>query len=301
MRSSPKTESEFLILIEEIDENFKSRKIPIYLRPIEAVREFVKRLGTSLKLGPACKAVPGKFSGESLTGHIFNWYSKKYGERLKIDFSPGHAAILIKGDAWKIVTPGILGSVRFTCDRNLNKYGNVPKLSFGSDRPVHNVLRYVEGLSTDYAKILTNNELIDILQFFNFLIDTLYLVQHLRQKPFVSEAKADYDSSVLNIFTTFSNYGLSKWGSLQFIEKFIKCHLAIMGLKIPKTHDLTKLSILARQNGLPNLSSSLIAMIQCPAGVRYGEIHVTLEEAVFAHHAALRLCNYIARTIKNAK
>jgi hypothetical protein len=162
-------------------------------------------------------------------------------------------------------------------------------------------LRCVEGLSVDYAKILTNNELINILIFFKFLVETLYLIQYLRLRPFISGAKADYDSSVLNIFTTFPNYGLSKWGSLQFIGKFIKCHIAIMGLKIPKTHDLTKLSILARQNGLPKLSESLIAMIQCTAGVRYGEINVTLEEAVFAHHAALRLCNYIAKTIKNAK
>jgi hypothetical protein len=70
--SFPKTESEFIILIEKIDEDFKSRKVPIHARPIEAVREFVKFVGTGLKLGPACQAVPGRYSGESLTGHIFN-------------------------------------------------------------------------------------------------------------------------------------------------------------------------------------------------------------------------------------
>ncbi len=55
-----------------------------------------------------------------------------------------------------------------------------------------------------------------------------------------------------------------------------------------------KLAKEAEKFGLPPLSQSLIDCIQCPPSVRYGEIPVTLDEAVKAHQVSIQVCAYIA-------
>jgi len=291
----PKNHNDFLKLIDKIDTELKKRNVPIYGRPIEAAREFAKKLKIEIKLGPNCQAIPNRYDGDSLAGHIYEWYQKRYGERLKINFSPGSAAIIIRGDVWKINTPRVFGVVRLTSDRVLDKYPAIKKATFGPNPPIYNILRSIEGFPSDLALTLNNSELAHILSFAKYLLDTLHIIEYLRGKklPLISEAKADYDSAVSYIFMLPPQYGLSKWGSLQFIEKLLKCFLSIKGVGLLKTHELKKLSVLAQENGLPILSKSSIEKVQCSAGVRYGENVFTLEEAVDAHHASLIICNVI--------
>lgn len=298
MNNILKNHNEFIELIEKIDAQFKKNDVPIHGRPIEAVRECAKKLKIEIKLGPNCKAIPGKYNWETLTGHINDWYEKRYGERLKENFSPGSAAFLIKGDVWKINTPLILGKVRFTVDRDLDKYAEAKKVGFAPNLPIYNVLKSIEGFTPEVASTLSNYELFDILAFIKWLSDILHILIYLRTKQlsFIYEAKADYDSAVFYIF--MRQYGLSKWGSLQFVEKLLKCFLSFKGVRVPKTHELIKLSGLAKENGLPNILKSAIEKVQCAAGVRYGEDVVPLEEAVAAHHASLIICNVIVLELK---
>jgi hypothetical protein len=293
-------ESEFLKLIEEVDEEFKKQNIPIFQRPIHAIREICIRLKTSLPLVPEGPAIPGLYSGDSLVAHVHEWYKRRYGERLKIDFSPGRAAVLIKGDPWKINFPALFGRAKFVFDPNLEKYKEESKIKV-NEPLIANPLRCIERFTTDIAKSLTRNEMSQLAQFFISTFETLLRLFEIKDKPFIPEARADLDAAVNNIFSSFPNYGQSKWASLQFAEKLFKCFLKLKNVDVPKKHGLDLLSNLASQNGLPIIPAIIIRDVQCPAGVRYGEITVSLEEAIQAHHSSLEVCSVLAPAIKTIK
>jgi len=301
----PKNEREFLQLIEEIDNYFKKKDMPIFQRPIHAIREVCLRLKTSLRIAPPPELIiKDDYTGDSLSAHIHNWYEKKYGDRLKIHSGPGVAAILIKGDPWKIKFPLIYGRVKFVFDPNLEKYNDGSGIVKSSSYMIANPLRCIEGFTSEYAKSLARDEMRKVAEFFIFALEALNSFRGIKSKPFIPEAKADLDAAVDNFFSTPPHYGQSKWASLQFTEKLLKCFLKLKKISFPKGkkgHDLQLLSNLAYQNGLPPLPSNIINDIQSQAGIRYGEITVTLEEAIFAHHSSLKVCSVLAQKIKEMR
>lgn len=290
-------ESEFLKLIKEIDEGFKKQNIPIFQRPLCAIREICIRQKISLNVVPYGPAVPGLYTGDSLVAHVHEWYKKRYGDRLKIDFSPGSSAILIKGDPWKIKLPLLFGRAKFVFDPDLEKFKEEPKTKI-NEPIIANPLNCIEKFTTEIAKSLSKQEMQELAQFFMLAFEILKSLVEIKRKPYIPEAKADLDSAVNNIFSSPPHYGQSKWASLQFTEKLFKCFLELKNVSFPKKHDLKKLSYLASKNGLPAISPSVIQDIQCPAGVRYGEIAVTLNEAILAHHSSLKVCSVLIPAIK---
>ena len=74
------------------------------------------------------------------------------------------------------------------------------------------------------------------------------------------------------------------------IEKALKAYIKQQGGAPKYTHKLTNLAKEAENFGLPPVSQPLIDCIQCPADVRYGDISVTLDEAIKAHHASIQVC-----------
>jgi hypothetical protein len=83
-------------------------------------------------------------------------------------------------------------------------------------------------------------------------------------------------------------YGPSKWASLQFTEKLMKSRLASSSVAFPKNHKLDELSRLLTTIG-SNVGKRDLDEIQCPAGVRYGDVSVDRDSALRAHIAALRV------------
>ena len=161
-----------------------------------------------------------------------------------------------------------------------------------------NVLNCVEGLTQGIANELNKDELTEISNFFILSFKTLSFLERISKMPFIVEARADLASSVSHLISKNPHYGLSKWCSLQFVEKLIKCYMKIKDVKFHKTHELNKLAILAQQHGLANIPESLLNLIQCPASVRYGEVKVSLKEAIDSHHAAIEVCNIVALFIE---
>lgn len=293
-------EADFLKLIEEIDEGFKKRNMPIFQRPLHAIKEICIRLKTSLPFIPKGPAIRGLYSGDSLVAHVHEWYKRRYGERLNIDFSPGKAVVLIKGDPWKIKFPFLYGRAKFVFDPNLEKHKEESKAK--SNGPIiANPLMCIEKLTADIAKSLTKSEMSKLAHFFISTFETFLRLFEIKDKPFIPEARVDLDTAVNNIISSSPNYGQSKWASLQFTEKLFKCFLKLKNVDVPKKHDLNLLSNLASQNSLPIIPATIIQDIQCPAGVRYGEIPVGLEEAILAHHSSLKVCSVLAPTIKTIK
>lgn len=92
-------------------------------------------------------------------------------------------------------------------------------------------------------------------------------------------------------------FGLAKWAAQQMVEKSLKAYIVQKNgqnstMKL-RTHDLKKLSEIASKYGL-KLYEDLILNVNCLPGVRYEEEHISLESAVTAQHAALKLCSQIA-------
>jgi len=297
--TTPTTEQEFNILMEEIDNLLKDRSIPIFNRPIHSPVEIAKRLKITIPLVPITgEAIHGIYHGDSLSAHIQDWYQRKYGDRLKASMAIGTGIILIRNDPWRIIYPMIFGTVSFVCGNDLEKYKDSPAFATNGTSPVINILNLIEDMPNDYAQSLSTSELKEIKQIFLSGIESLSYFDMIKSKPFIKEAKVDLENAVNNILSDHAHYGQSKYASLQFSEKLLKCFLSEKSVAIPRSHRLSDLYNLAVNEGqLPSFASDLLAQVQCNAGVKYGEETVELVDAVRAHHSSLGICFFVAREI----
>jgi hypothetical protein len=122
-------------------------------------------------------------------------------------------------------------------------------------------------------------------------------IDEVSGSTFVTQAKADIKVTLSHLFSSPPNYGLSKWSSLQAVEKFIKAYIERRGNTPPFSHDLARLATDAELLGLPTVPRTDLAKIQCSADVRYGQIPVGLNEAVEAHQTAISVCAEISKNL----
>ncbi|MFI5329841.1 MAG: HEPN domain-containing protein [Desulfobaccales bacterium] len=295
-------EFKFNLIMEQIDEELRLKDTQIFARPISAMCEFSSRLKIKFPMFPQpLGAVPELYNELTFSSHIEEWYKSRYGNRLKVHLGPGNVALLIRGDPWLMILPRIYGAMKVACDSDMKKYINLPPVSSRNDPPICNALNNIKDFPNGLASVLTIEERKRILLFFMHCLDVLGQLEKALEKPFVKEAKADLDSSVSLIFANPPQYGLSKWASLQFIEKLIKSFLALKKLTIPRHHNLVQLVQKADDAGLGSLDSSLIETVQCTASVRYGETVVGLKESIAAHHAALDLTMKLTQEIRKLR
>jgi len=293
---------EFNAMMEEIDEVLRSKGILIPHRPLWAVMEVSNRLKIKiLAFSPGTKRIAGQYDTITLGEHINDWYISRYGNRLKLHLGPGSIAIIIKGEPWRLFIPRIYGTIDIYCDPDMKKHQCAPNIVVGKEPVICNVLNCIENFPEGMASILTMDERKQILIFFINSKNCLEGLEKILDIPYVNEAKVDLESSVAYIFTNPPEYGLSKWSSLQFIEKLIKSYLALKNEPVPRHHNLAEIANGAYNVGLQSLDSSLLERVQCSAGVRYGEIAVTLKEAISSHYAALTLSIKLIEDISKFK
>ncbi len=294
----PENEKEFNKLMIEIDNSLKEKNIPIFSRSIHSMREIAMKFKISITFGAKQgEANLGVYNEDNLSEHINNWYQSKYGNRLKVQMGVGTGVLLIRNDPWRIIYPLIFGTVSFVCDTNLDKYKDAPSITSDGTIPVLNILNLIEDMSTDYAKLLSESDLKIIVHHFISGLDSLSSLNGIKSKPFIKEARIDLENAVNNILSKQAHYGQSKWASLQFAEKLIKCFLKEKSVEFPKNHKLSELYNLAVNSGLPSFSTDLLMHVQCSASVRYGEEIISLEEAVNAHYSSLGICYFMAKEI----
>jgi hypothetical protein len=296
MDNLPKNKEEFEILMKEIDSKLREKNVPIMGRQICAVMEVGRKFGIPLKIAPLdTPAIEGIYEGDSLSSHIMNWVDRMYGERLKIP-ELGSTVVIIKGDPWRIRIPLCCGSIRFVCDKNLTNLLTAPRSGIFKHLIV-NILCHIDDLTSDFVQNLSDEELKNIGDFFILSYKALSYMQRLNKRPLLKQAKGDLESSANHILLHPPEYGLSKWSSLQCIEKMIKFYIDNKGGKYPNIHDLSKLNSQASQMGMNPLSQQDISSLQCNAGVRYGETPVSLQQAVNAHQSAIRGVEIIGKQI----
>lgn len=284
--------------MEEIDAELRRDNIRIDRRQIEGFSRVCRRLHANLTFAPLNEpAIPGKYTGDALSAHVLAWFEMRYGDRLKMDFSVGQAAISIRGDPWRLFIPRVYGSVGFVCDRRLTISRTRPFSTVAGHMPLFNILDSIEDLPDGLAATLTAHELDTISSFFVQAGRSLCVLEEALDRPLVTEASGDLRAAVEHLLCKPSaNCGFSKWSSLQFVEKLLKAFLRTQSVDYKRTHDLSALANLAEPSGL-QIDRAALLNVQCAPSVRYNSASVSMAEAISAHQDSLVLCLTIALKI----
>lgn len=251
-----------------IDDRMRNDGVEIGLRPLEALRLISeeRRIEISLrgKLGSAVVA----------------WFDRRYGNRLKMDFSLGRMLVTIRGDPYVARFPLVYGTA--TVD----------------------LRRVIEDITDDTLRSLPTAELNATIALVRRAFEAFISLSELPR-----ELIADWDSAVAQVVARHPQFGLSKWSSHQALEKVLNRFITIKGgdpkdaMKAARKrgldlHDLNPLVEEAERRGLLRLDRAQLACMKCTANVRYAERAeaqaVTVTQAVEANQASVFLCASIA-------
>ncbi|WP_323809437.1 HEPN domain-containing protein [Sphingobium baderi] len=248
----------FQLGMDLLDRALLAELVPVPGRPIEATRRIAMARGTTLIMaGPETSPT---------VDAVFGWYEERYGDRLKIDLSPGSAVVVVRGDPMVMKLPLIIGQWDGIID--------ITKLLPGLTQPMFAALR--------------ESEMQDIITTFPWFRERFEAIEALPQA-----IRVNLDTAIMQMTSQSPHYGESRWASLQFAEKALKHFLRAQKRTSPFTHNLAVLLDRCEAAGFPRGCRPLLAAIQCPAAVRY-ETNSTLDAAIAAHHSSIDLAAKIA-------
>ena len=287
-------EASFANCMQQLDEQLRGDEVPVAARPLEAVGRLSVKYGIPLKLSsPGHRPSIGSYMVDDLVSRVHDWFECRYGSRLHINLSPGKSLAVIRGDPFVIIAPLVLGRIRIVSDPfNLNWLGKENASSFIRDKPI-NALDCVDGMTVDFARSLSREELeklrIDVSEAIGDFLD----IQTFMGSELAKSGRADLEASVDFIVKAQPAYGMSRWSSLQACEKFLKACLSGKTSNFtPKDfgHDVNRLLREAERYGLAVIDRVPPTIFNFSAGVRYGEVQSTFEQAFQAHVVARRIC-----------
>lgn len=291
------TEKEFEALMEEIDEHLRRNNVPVHAREIRAIMETGTRLKAPVPLAPIPEAaVPGDYTGGSLAAHVSAWVRRRYGDRLKVDFSIGRSILVVRRDPWLARFPLLYGQVELVCDPDLTrKYVTRSFTKIKGELPKLNVLTQIENFPLGLAKQLSPSELQAIMDRFVYC-QSFFMTIHnkCRDDDLAHGAIADLKASAQHLVES-REFGLSRWASLQGAEKLLKHFIRAKGKQFPRTHDLTRLADIAAPLGLTLVAD--LAQVQCEADVRYQSGNHHIDDVTAAHVIAVDLGVQIMGTL----
>ncbi len=266
----------------EIDRLLRNKSVPIQSRPIEATMELAKRHNIALPLTPP---IPGTYHSVyvnwPITEFIIKWFDQQYGNRLGVDWGPGKAAFSLRGDPWYYHFPLFYGKIVLTASREKSS----KELSQIAGESVYNIVESIPKFPEGLRRSLTDEELKYILDVYRLSFRALSRLQNRRGAKMVELAKSDIEAAVNHIMAPAAEYGLSKWASLQAVEKILKVAIEKKNGTFKKVHDLNLLTQQLFALGVKLDINREVMAIHCTPGIRYGEEHTDLQSAIAAHHA----------------
>jgi hypothetical protein len=268
----------------EIDGEMRLENINIPARPLVAFSKLSSRYHIEIELR------------SELGDRINNWFENLYGDRLKPGWSLGATVIVISGDIYKVRIPLMFGTSGFVFDSGPLERKTIVN---GREVTLSNIPKHVEGLTPARVQSMTTSECNEVVTIFGKAAVAWSTLASVKFQDFMSEAKADLETSVEHLLSKSPQFGLSRWSSLQAVEKLLKAYIKERGGTVRTIHKLPDLAGEAEGMGLTAIDRTVLASIQCSAGVRYGEESSTMQEAVAAHWAAIQLCSDIAAGFKD--
>jgi hypothetical protein len=257
----------------EIDAKARSENVNIPARPLYALSELSTRFQMAV-------GVPSK-----LADSVFSWFDRLYGDRLQMGLTLGTTAVLLGGDIYKLRLPLMYGTSAYALDE-----GPLTRqiVLGGRSISLSNIVQYVDQLTPARVGVMTMAERNNVVSRFACAMVAGSDLDSVKYPDFVSEAKADLVTSVEHLLTRPAQYGLSRWSSLQSVEKLLKAFIQEGGGQPERIHVLTDLAQAAEKLGLSVVNRTALSLVQCSAGVRYGSDPSTLLQAIEAHHNANR-------------
>lgn len=286
-RQRPTSDVEFDQMMESVDNHLAALGMPPNQRSLRASR--LVAIALQLDLMPIMNRTTQRgepFSQNDLGARIIDWYRDNYGERNKVNFSPGSVVLNLDGSLWRISYPRIFGTVELFISRDLSE--GAPGNVIARAPPRSNVLRTVKDLTQRRADRLTDFQLFFIWNFWHAGYHAIETLENLHGHDLFDQARGDYR---LAVDTLMDGHPLNsvRWNTAQCAEKIIKGLLARAGKTYPKggpnAHDIPHLGQLLRDHLSIDVANSLLAAIKCPPSVRYGEINVDANEAWTAHRS----------------
>jgi len=284
--------------MDEIEHQLKNEDIPIFARPMRAMGLAAQKLNMTIPLIHNENQDFSNYNSENMSDQIDKWYHDKYGDLLKIDFSPASYVVLVNGDAFEAKMPRIYGKVRILANRDLTK--EYTKISSSSDDlPCCNYLRCIKGLTQKIANQISDEEIIKLVNEFMINHTSINIFENFIDRyEYFHEGFSDYKESVKLILEQKPNYGLSKWETLQFIEKIFKGILKKNNIRPAYTHKLDELNdLLNNKIGIP-IDSENIKAISCSPDVRYDKSLVNKADAINAHKKSLLVLSIVIRYLR---
>lgn len=265
-----------------IDSEMRREGVLIRARQIEGWRRFCVK-----------HKVGGIDWHHPLSKRVFEWFSAVYGDRLNIDFDYGKTGVEVRGDIYEMRCIRFWGTLHLFCDPQLLGVDLGPSLGTKSP-PKANVLDYIVGLTTAVGLQLCPEECAQLLNVYCRAYICFARIEDVSKARYIPEVISDFRTSAAELVAANPNFGLSKWQSLQAVEKALKSYLSLRLPNVPRTHDLRQLAELCSNAGLLKLPERLISLVECNADVRYNSTGVKKSEAVLANHAAMDLCGLVA-------
>lgn len=290
------TEEQFEQVMEQLDEEARTEGISIQGRPLRAHKRLSELTKTELLLTvPNREPERGRYVGDDLVIRMKRWYDERYGNRLNIVSRRGEVAFLIRGDVWSFRIPVIYGGgpkVLWICEYGAETtLPSVPQVVRPWEpvaRTQYNILEAVANLSAGLAKSLTIVEREQMLRVFALGFDAFDSLDKTVPIALVDAARGDLIATVAHLTSQPAHPGQAKWSALQAAEKVLKAGISEKGGTYGRTHNLSTLAAEAATFGI-NVSPQWISALQTPADARYGELSVSVEDAIEAHHSSLRI------------
>lgn len=286
----PKHKAEFESLMNSIDGDLSAQGLPIHARAFQAGFEAQRHCGVQhVTFGPRIHSVSMRgYTAENLVDHVQLWYQERYGDRIKVDPSPGTFVMQIRDDLWRVRLPLIYGRFQVLALRPKDLH-SVPR----DPVPVQNALDLIVDLTPTLRDSLTNTELTGLMVSMKRGWTAINYLAAKSSEAFIQEARGDLRAAVEHMMSTPIHYGQSRWSSLQMTEKVLKSLLPKQG-PVPHTHDLDRLIALLGGDFQAKIDPADLATIQCSADVRYDTAGSDKIGAHRAHDAALEICRTVA-------
>jgi len=240
-------------------------------RPYKAYEFFCKKFNIIYSFNTKKSLDDNIYTVDDIFPHIMHWYTKNYGDRLKPKNFSGELVILIRGTPWRVRFP----------------------ITWG--KRAINIQNCIVGFTSEYAARLDTKELAEIKGICQNYYSIFTELKSIYNETFIFEAFGDLYIAIETILSSPPHYGLSKWHSLQFVEKLLKSYMAKYSIEFDiNHHKLKKYNKIATKNGtFKPIPSNILQKIQCSAAIRYNESGLKIQDAVNAHHASLQACAHI--------
>lgn len=263
--------------ITQLDSQLAKAHIPIHARPMQATIALFKTHNSGGPLvSPGRPNITVPVTPENLSTHVNTWYESHYGNKIKVDPSPGRFPLLIEGAAYQCRVPLIFGQAMVVASKH----------HMGS-KQVLNAIDHIVDLP-ELVRSRLSGESENYIQAIFFTCIEVSNELSSRRTKLKESAQSDSRLATDLLCGHNLNSSMSAWHSLQLAEKVLKQHIS-KHEEPPHTHDIKKLSALAKKHGyVPNESLNL-DLFNFGASTRYEPHQISMDQAVLINHEAWRL------------